>query len=113
MSNDKTSKDFELDDLEKPLTEQEMKETAGGEGNFAAGPFGKMPDFTKVPEIHVPVNPSPSPPNPFASGIPKTRKTSDPIATPFSAPILPTPSKWSGTIPSFVPKELRDKLGNN
>ncbi|RAV21487.1 hypothetical protein [Paenibacillus contaminans] len=32
MSNDKTAKDFELDDLEKPLTEQEMKEAAGGEG---------------------------------------------------------------------------------
>ncbi|BBH22522.1 hypothetical protein Back11_38670 [Paenibacillus baekrokdamisoli] len=30
MSNDKESKDFELDDLEKPLTEQEMKETTGG-----------------------------------------------------------------------------------
>ncbi|WP_409342243.1 hypothetical protein [Paenibacillus sp. MBLB4367] len=108
MSNDKTSKDFELEDLEKPLTEQEMKETTGGEGIFAAGQFGKMPDFTKPPEIHIPVNPAPRPTNPFASGTPTTLKTSDPIPT----LMLPTPSKGSGTIPSFVPKELRDKLGN-
>ncbi|MEK3912605.1 hypothetical protein [Paenibacillus sp. FSL H7-0331] len=30
MSNENESKDLKLEDLEKPLTEQEMKETTGG-----------------------------------------------------------------------------------
>jgi len=111
MSNDKTSKDFELEDLEKPLTEQEMKETTGGVGNNVLSPFfqPQMPDFTKVPEIHVPVNPSPQPKPSFAFGTPAPLKTTEPIVT----PILPTSkSNGSGKIPDFVPKELRDKLGN-
>lgn len=41
MSDEQTSKDFELEDLEKPLTEKEMKETTGGEGNFGPSLFGK------------------------------------------------------------------------
>lgn len=30
MNDDSKTKDFELEELEKPLTEQEMKETTGG-----------------------------------------------------------------------------------
>lgn len=36
MFNDKESKDFKLEDLAKPLTEQEMKETTGGAGTIGA-----------------------------------------------------------------------------
>lgn len=32
MSNENESKDFKIEDLEKPLTEMEMKETTGGAG---------------------------------------------------------------------------------
>ncbi|MFC5530522.1 hypothetical protein [Cohnella yongneupensis] len=81
MSNDNEAKDFKLEELEKPLTEQEMKETTGGDGtalppglyvqvldglihvdnqggasNFAAGQFGFTPNITQPPVI-VPKNP--------------------------------------------------------
>lgn len=40
MSNENESKDLKLEDLEKPLTEQELKETTGGSG---AGGYGGPP----------------------------------------------------------------------
>ncbi|BAU27987.1 hypothetical protein DFP93_10162 [Aneurinibacillus soli] len=81
MSNDKEAKDFKLDELEKPLTEQEMKETTGGaatglvpepyvqvidgqikinnpggSNNFSAGQFGYTPNI-KQPPVIIPNNP--------------------------------------------------------
>ncbi|WP_171650104.1 hypothetical protein [Paenibacillus foliorum] len=44
MSNDKESKDLKLEDLEKPLTELEMKETTGGAGTVgASGTIAPLP----------------------------------------------------------------------
>jgi len=125
MSNDKTSKDFELDDLEKPLTEQEMKETiggaitpelhapvsippivgsnsGGGARNFTAGQFGQTP--TPVAPVTPVIFTPPPPPNPFSHSIPAAPK-------PVSAqiPLPPKPSNGSGTIP--IPQEIRDRLG--
>lgn len=82
MSKDKEAKDFQLDELEKPLTEQEMKESTGGatppvlapglyvqvidglikvsnpsgSSNFSAGQFGYVPNMNQPPVI-VPKNP--------------------------------------------------------
>ncbi|MBP1995469.1 hypothetical protein [Paenibacillus eucommiae] len=39
MSNENESKDLKLEDLEKPLTETEMKETTGGSNYFYTDPI--------------------------------------------------------------------------
>ncbi|MET3290914.1 UNVERIFIED_CONTAM: hypothetical protein ABID98_003484 [Brevibacillus sp. OAP136] len=119
MANEKTSKDFELDDLEKPLTEQEMKETTGGEKENLASEIRvpvvtPPPVFTPFPTpqsggagngggqfvqppmpaapapIIIPVNPNPMQPPP----IPFTHSTpAEPkVSEPVAIPILKPPT---------------------
>jgi hypothetical protein len=117
MSKDKEAKDFQLDELEKPLTEQEMKETTGGAAatppvlapglhvqvidglikvsnpggslGFSAGQFGYVPNMNQPPVI-VPKNPGIqfTPPPPFQpSSTPNASKT--PGSAPGKKPVGP------------------------
>lgn len=103
MSNDKTSKDFELVELEKPLTEQEMKETTGGVGEMTLPPGApaRAPALVVLPTMSTPTPVSyPSTefgytnepmkiPTPPPKGTPLTVLTVPPRTTPLPKP--PTP----------------------